>query len=73
MRSVPLLGEAHLFERVGSENPGSKLCQPVGRLDRLDLLPNLLRERSKLLGKLKEKELAGSLESLRLGPCHLHR
>src|SRR3954468_18384578 len=67
------LGEAHLFQRVGSEDPCSKLCQPVGRADRLDLLPNLLRERPKLLGKLKEKHLVSSLGTshglLRLLPC----
>src|ERR1700681_3190005 len=67
------LAEANLFEGVGSENPFRELVQPVERGDCLDLLPNLLRKGPKLLGKLKEKELASSRESLRLRPRHLHR
>ena|GEM_PF-6035470 len=37
------LGEAHLFEGVGSENAFRELGQPVERADRLDLLPHLFR------------------------------
>src|SRR3954447_2670510 len=78
---APFLGEAHLFEGVGRENPFRELCQPVQRADRLDLLPNLLRERPKPLGKLMEEELVSSLLHslpapllpLSLRPRHRHR